>query len=258
MPLISPLPDRSPTPTSASKPSTRSVRLARGPEGVDDAKARLLARAQGRGNAARPRRRRRDARTAAVHRPPQTLQRGRGRHRPPSCRRHADRRGRESRRGAGAVEGLEALVRQSGKLAPTPRTHRAASRAATHRGPRAGRRASSRASAGWRRLALTPPGVAERSLLEAGIADPDDEVRRLTMIAARAEIEGREAVLTKGLADARGARAIRGAADVGPRVSEGVLCARFLPRSATRIRTSRCWPSICSATAVPRQRRRRE
>jgi cyclophilin family peptidyl-prolyl cis-trans isomerase/HEAT repeat protein len=38
-------------------------------------------------------------------------------------------------------------------------------------------------------------------MLDAGIADPDDEVRRLTMVAARNEVEGREAVVMKGLMD---------------------------------------------------------
>ena len=51
-------------------------------------------------------------------------------------------------------------------------------------------------------LALTAAGGVTRPQLEAGIRDADEEVRRLTMIAARAEIDGREAVIAKGLADA--------------------------------------------------------
>ena len=100
---------------------------------------------------------------------------------------------------AGAVEGLEALIRQH-KLAATPRTITRLRAAATMEG----RAQDGEQLTRIRRLAraaLNAAGVAERSLLESGVADPDDEVRRLTMIAARAEIEGREEVLKKGLAD---------------------------------------------------------
>jgi cyclophilin family peptidyl-prolyl cis-trans isomerase/HEAT repeat protein len=100
----------------------------------------------------------------------------------------------------GTVEGFEALARQSGKIAKlTP---------ATLTGLRAARAMRSGGDvetlARIRRLAtltLTSAGGVDRSLLEAGLADPDAEVRRLTMVAARAEVEGREAIVTKGLAD---------------------------------------------------------
>jgi len=44
-------------------------------------------------------------------------------------------------------------------------------------------------------------GGVRKPELDAGIADPDDEVRRLAMAAARNDVEGREAAVTKGLAD---------------------------------------------------------
>ena len=104
----------------------------------------------------------------------------------------------------GATEGLEALARQSGKLSKL--------KPATLDGLRAaavlqGRAQDADKLARIRRfatLALTASGAAARPQLEAGIADVDDEVRRLTMIAARAEVEGREAVIIKGLSDGNG------------------------------------------------------
>jgi cyclophilin family peptidyl-prolyl cis-trans isomerase/HEAT repeat protein len=101
----------------------------------------------------------------------------------------------------GATEGLEALARQSGKIAKL--------RATTLDGLRAaavlqGRAQDADKLAQIRRLAtlaLTAAGGATRPSLEAGVADPDAEVRRLTMVAARAEIDGREDVIRKGLTD---------------------------------------------------------
>ncbi len=101
----------------------------------------------------------------------------------------------------GAAEGLEALMRQSAKISklkgPTLNRLRAASRLE-------GRAQDAEKLARIRRfatLALTAAGAVDRPQLEAGIADPDEEVRRLTMVAARADVEGRGAVIAKGLAD---------------------------------------------------------
>lgn len=101
----------------------------------------------------------------------------------------------------GATEGLEALARQSGKLSKL--------KASTLNGLRAaaaleGRAQDAEKLARIRRLAtlaLTAAGGVTRPGLEAGIADADDETRRLTMVAARADIDGREAVILEGLAD---------------------------------------------------------
>ena len=100
----------------------------------------------------------------------------------------------------GAVEGLESLSR----LAKISKL-----KDATIRGLRAaasleGRREDAEKLARIRRLAtqaLIASGAATRPSLDAGIADADDEVRRLTMIAARADVEGREAVVSRGLTD---------------------------------------------------------
>jgi cyclophilin family peptidyl-prolyl cis-trans isomerase/HEAT repeat protein len=104
----------------------------------------------------------------------------------------------------GAAEGLEALARQSGKIsrlkAPTLDGLRAAA-VLEGRAQDADKLARIRRLA---TLALTASGAATRPQLEAGIADADDEVRRLTMIAARAEVAGREAVILKGVSDANG------------------------------------------------------
>ena len=101
----------------------------------------------------------------------------------------------------GAVEGLESLSRQA-KISKL--------KDATLKGLRAasgleGRKEDAEKLARIRRLAtlaLTASGAVTKPMLDAGAADPDDEVRRLTMLAARADVEGREAVVTKGLADA--------------------------------------------------------
>lgn len=101
----------------------------------------------------------------------------------------------------GAVEGLEVLARQSGKISrlsgPTLTGLRAASELE-------GRAQDAEKLARIRRLAslaLMASGATRKQDLDAGIADPDDEVRRLAMVAARIDIEGREAVVTKGLRD---------------------------------------------------------
>ncbi len=101
----------------------------------------------------------------------------------------------------GAVEGLEVLARQSGKISrlsgPTLTGLRAASELE-------GRAQDAEKLARIRRLAslaLMASGATRKQDLDAGIADPDDEVRRLAMVAARIDIEGREAVVTKGLGD---------------------------------------------------------
>jgi cyclophilin family peptidyl-prolyl cis-trans isomerase/HEAT repeat protein len=102
----------------------------------------------------------------------------------------------------GAVEGLEALARQSGKVSPLKETTLNGLRAASELEGRAQDAAKLTRIRRLATLALAAAGAGTRPQLEAGIADPDEEVRRLTMIAARAPIEGREAVIAKGLADA--------------------------------------------------------
>jgi cyclophilin family peptidyl-prolyl cis-trans isomerase/HEAT repeat protein len=101
----------------------------------------------------------------------------------------------------GAVEGLEALARQSGKISKLKATTLSGLRAAAEL---EGRAQDADKLARIRRLAtlaLTAAGGVTRPRLEAGIADPDEEVRRLTMVAARADIEGRESAVAKGLTD---------------------------------------------------------
>lgn len=103
---------------------------------------------------------------------------------------------------AGAAEGLEALIRQSGKISPpTPATIDRLRAASAMRG----RAQDADVLARIRRLslaALVAAGRVDGPLLQEGLDDADEEVRRLTMIAARAEIEGPDGILQKGLADA--------------------------------------------------------
>ena len=103
---------------------------------------------------------------------------------------------------AGAVEGLEALIRQSGKLAPASADTLSRLRAAA---TIEGRAQDAEVLKRIRRLAtmaLTAAGAVDRVQLEAGVQDADDEVRRLTMIAARLVPDAGEVVLMKGVADA--------------------------------------------------------
>ena len=101
----------------------------------------------------------------------------------------------------GATEGLEGLARQSGKISKL--------KPATLDGLRAASKLQGRAQdadklARIRRfatMALTASGAVLRPQLDAWMADEDAEVRRLGMVAARADIEGREDIVTKGLAD---------------------------------------------------------
>jgi cyclophilin family peptidyl-prolyl cis-trans isomerase/HEAT repeat protein len=101
----------------------------------------------------------------------------------------------------GATEGLEALARQSGKLSRLkPSTLNGLRAAATLQG----RAEDADKLARIRRLAtlaLTAAGGATRPSLETGVADSDAEVRRLTMVAARGDVDGRDAVVEKGLVD---------------------------------------------------------
>jgi cyclophilin family peptidyl-prolyl cis-trans isomerase/HEAT repeat protein len=102
---------------------------------------------------------------------------------------------------AGAVEGLEALIRQSGKLSPPSADTISRLRAVAKL---EGRAQDTQLLVKIRRLAtsaITAAGRIDREMLEAGAADAHAEVRRLTMVAARAEVDGRETVLRKGLAD---------------------------------------------------------
>jgi cyclophilin family peptidyl-prolyl cis-trans isomerase/HEAT repeat protein len=101
----------------------------------------------------------------------------------------------------GAVEGLESLARQSGKISRLSGPTLTGLRAATEL---EGRAQDAEKLARIRRLAslaLMVSGGAGKPELDAGIADPDDEVRRLAMVAARNDVEGRGAAVTKGLAD---------------------------------------------------------
>jgi HEAT repeat protein len=98
----------------------------------------------------------------------------------------------------GATEGLEALARQSGKISRL--------KEATVNGLHVASTLEGRAQdidklARIRRfatLALTASGAVQRPQLDSGAADSDEEVRRLTMLAARAEVDGHEAILTRG------------------------------------------------------------
>jgi cyclophilin family peptidyl-prolyl cis-trans isomerase/HEAT repeat protein len=101
----------------------------------------------------------------------------------------------------GAVEGLEALTRQSGKISRLKDPTIAGLRVAAVLEGRAQDAAKLARIRRFATLALTAAGAVTRPQLEAGVRDEDDEVRRLTMIAARAEIEGRDAVIATGLAD---------------------------------------------------------
>jgi cyclophilin family peptidyl-prolyl cis-trans isomerase/HEAT repeat protein len=101
----------------------------------------------------------------------------------------------------GATEGLEALARVSGKVSKLKATTLDGLRAAS---ALQGRAEDADKLARIRRLAtlaLTASGAVTRPGLDAGAADRDEEVRRLTMVAARTAIDGRENVLEKGLGD---------------------------------------------------------
>ena len=101
----------------------------------------------------------------------------------------------------GAVEGLESLARQSGKISKLSPTTINGLRAATELD---GRAQDAEKLARIRKLgslALMAAGGTTRPRLESAGADPDEEVRRLAMVAARTEIEGRQAVVEKGLKD---------------------------------------------------------
>jgi cyclophilin family peptidyl-prolyl cis-trans isomerase/HEAT repeat protein len=51
------------------------------------------------------------------------------------------------------------------------------------------------------RLALNSAGRVDRPVLESGLRDSDDEVRRITMLSARADIEARDYIIKAGLID---------------------------------------------------------
>ncbi|HXG89362.1 MAG TPA: peptidylprolyl isomerase [Vicinamibacterales bacterium] len=127
----------------------------------------------------------------------------------------------------GATEGLEALARQSGKIsrlkAPTLDGLRVAA-ALEGRAQDADKLARIRCFA---TLALTAAGAVTRSGLDAGIADADDEVRRLTVVSARAAIDGREMVIAKGLSD-RNAQVRYEALQTWSRQAQKTSCAALL------------------------------
>lgn len=101
----------------------------------------------------------------------------------------------------GAVEGFEALSRQTAKIArPKPSTVDGLRRASRLTAPAARADALVRV----RRLALlalVSANAVDAATLESGAADADAEVRRLAMIAARADLAGRDKALKRGLAD---------------------------------------------------------
>jgi cyclophilin family peptidyl-prolyl cis-trans isomerase/HEAT repeat protein len=102
---------------------------------------------------------------------------------------------------AGAVEGLEALIRLRFKVAAPSADTIARLRVASRM---EGRPEDAEKLARIRRLAtlaLTAAGAVTRPMLDAGINDRDDEVRRITMVAARADVDGRDAIVKRGLAD---------------------------------------------------------
>jgi cyclophilin family peptidyl-prolyl cis-trans isomerase/HEAT repeat protein len=101
----------------------------------------------------------------------------------------------------GAVEGLESMARQSGKIARLSGPTIVGLRAATELEGRAQDAEKLTRIRRLASLALMASGGTRKPDLDSGIADPDDEVRRLAMVAARTEVEGREAVVAKGLAD---------------------------------------------------------
>lgn len=123
----------------------------------------------------------------------------------------------------GASEGLEALARLSGKISrlkdETVNGLRAAA-ALEGRAQDADKLARIRRFA---TAALTAAGAVTRPMLDAGIADADEEVRRLTMVAARASTDG------------GGQAIVRGLADVSPRVRYEALqtLARALQKATT-------------------------
>jgi cyclophilin family peptidyl-prolyl cis-trans isomerase/HEAT repeat protein len=101
----------------------------------------------------------------------------------------------------GAVEGLESLARQSGKISRLSPATINGLRAATEL---EGRAQDAEKLARIRRLAsltLMAAGGTTRPELESAAADPDEEVRRLAMVAARTESEERQALVDKGLKD---------------------------------------------------------
>jgi cyclophilin family peptidyl-prolyl cis-trans isomerase/HEAT repeat protein len=102
---------------------------------------------------------------------------------------------------AGAVEGLEALIRLRLKVAAPSADTIARLRVASRM---EGRPEDAEKLARIRRLAtlaLTAAGAVTRPMLDAGINDRDDEVRRITMVAARGDVDGRDAIVKRGLAD---------------------------------------------------------
>jgi cyclophilin family peptidyl-prolyl cis-trans isomerase/HEAT repeat protein len=101
----------------------------------------------------------------------------------------------------GAAEGLEALARLSGKISRLkPSTLNGLRAASTLEG----RAQDKEKLARIRRLAtlaLNASGAVTRPQLEAGAASDDPEVRRLTMLAARTAVDGRDGIVAQGLAD---------------------------------------------------------
>lgn len=102
---------------------------------------------------------------------------------------------------AGAVEGIEALIRQGQKLSPPSADTIARLKAMSTIEGRAEDAATLSRIRRLARQALNAANRVDRDILQSGIRDADDEVRRLTMMSARAEVEGRENILKTGLID---------------------------------------------------------
>ena len=125
----------------------------------------------------------------------------------------------------GATQGLESLARQSGKISKLkPATLDGLRAASTLRGPRRRCRQARAHPALSRRMALTAAARCSSRSSTPGLPIQDDEVRRLTMIAARAEVEGREAVIRQRARRCE-CRSVRyeALADVGPRAPEHLV-----------------------------------
>jgi cyclophilin family peptidyl-prolyl cis-trans isomerase/HEAT repeat protein len=104
----------------------------------------------------------------------------------------------------GALEGFEALVRQSRKIATPARQTVEGLRASAAGKGTAGESGTTARARRFAWLALIPLlGEIEAALIQQGLADKDEEVRRLAMVAAGGDtpIEGRQPLVEKGLSD---------------------------------------------------------
>jgi cyclophilin family peptidyl-prolyl cis-trans isomerase/HEAT repeat protein len=124
----------------------------------------------------------------------------------------------------GAAEGLEAMARQSGKISklkPATLTGLRAASTLQGRAQDADKLARIRRFA---TMALTASGAVLRPQLEAWTNDADVEVRRLGMVAARGEVEGRDEAIKKGLADANAQVRFEALQTFGRVLQKGTSC----------------------------------